>query len=93
MTLNSEAMIRSLAPWLHYVHLADNRGTDDDHAMFREGTVDWDGIFTQLQGISFNGIFCVEFPVRQDKEPFNRCVQEIRNRWTNADNAINADRQ
>lgn len=82
MTRNSDALIRSLGPWLHYVHLADNQGIDDDHDMFREGTVDWDGVFRELEGISFDGIFCVEFPVRQEVEPFNRCVQEIRTRWT-----------
>jgi len=93
MTRNSDTLIRSLGPWLHYVHLADNQGIDDDHAMFRQGTVDWNGVFEELERTSFDGIFCVEFPVHKEVEPLNKCVQEIRTRWTDADNTIKADKQ
>lgn len=81
MTGNSEALIRELGPWLHYIHLADNHGIDDDHAMFRKGTVDWHKIFDILQNINFDGVFCVEFPVRENTNPFFDCVHEIRKRW------------
>ena len=81
MTRNSEELIGELAPWLHYVHLADNQGIDDDHAMFREGTVAWDGVFTRLRDAGFDGTFCVEFPVREALAPFHRCLEEIRARW------------
>lgn len=84
MTRNSEELIGELAPWLHYVHLADNQGIDDDHAMFREGTVPWDRVFTRLQETGFDGTFCVEFPVRESTAPFHRCLEEIRARWPEA---------
>ena len=81
MTGNSEALIRELAPWLRYIHLADNQGTDDDHDMFRQGTVAWDRIFSLLREIAFDGVFCVEFPVHEDEGPFRRCVKEIQGHW------------
>ncbi len=81
MTRNSEALVRELAPWLTYVHLADNQGEHDDHDMFRRGTVDWHSLFKTLRQIGFDGTFCVEFPVREDREPFCSCVEEIRTRW------------
>ncbi len=81
MTRNSRRLLGDLAPWLNYIHLADNQGVNDDHAMFRQGTVDWDGVFGQLRAIGFDGTFCVEFPVREDPAPFQWCVAEIRQRW------------
>lgn len=84
MTKNSEALIRELAPWLRYIHMADNQGTDDDHDMFRKGTVEWDRVFSLLQEIGFDGIFCVEFPVYEDQAPFRQCMKEIQDRWNGA---------
>ncbi len=81
MTRNSEELIGRLAPWLNYVHLADNHGVDDDHLMFRRGTVDWDGVFASLRRVGFDGLFCVEFPVRDDLAPFRECLHEIRRLW------------
>jgi sugar phosphate isomerase/epimerase len=92
MTRNSKDLIQTLAPWLHYIHLADNQGTDDDHDMFREGTVEWDKVFAHLQDIHFDGTFCVEFPVRENKAPFQLCVKEIRDRWRDADDTVNTDK-
>jgi hypothetical protein len=82
MTRNSGELLRELAPWLNYVHLADNGGVDDDHQMFRHGSVDWDGVFAALMAVKFDGIFCVEFPMREDLQPFRACAREIRSRWT-----------
>ena len=81
MTRNSSALLRELAPWLGYVHLAGNHGVHDDHCGYKEGTVDWDGIFTVLQEIGYDGTFCVEFPVREDTAPFERCMRDIRRLW------------
>ena len=50
--------------------------------MFRQGTVNWDSVFDTLRDIGFDGTFCVEFPVRQDTEPFHACVAELRKRWS-----------
>jgi sugar phosphate isomerase/epimerase len=78
MSKNGIDLIRELAPWLNYVHLADNGGVDDDHCGFRQGTTDWDGYLAALRDMGFDGTYCVEFPVREDHGPFRRCLEEIR---------------
>jgi sugar phosphate isomerase/epimerase len=78
MSKNGVELIRELAPWLSYVHLADNGGVDDDHCGFREGTTDWDGYLAALRDVGFAGTYCVEFPVREDTAPFARCLRELR---------------
>ncbi len=81
MTRNWEGLLRALAPYLVHVHLADNGGVDDDHCPYRLGTVPWDGMFDLLAAVGFAGTFCVEFPVRDDRAPFARCVAELAARW------------
>ncbi len=81
LTRNSEALLRQLAPWLRHVHLADNYGQEDDHCMFRTGTVAWDSIFDLLSDTGFDGSFCIEFPVRAETGPFRSCVAELRERF------------
>ena len=78
MGRNGVELIRELAPWLAYVHLADNGGVDDDHCGFRQGTTDWDGYLAALREIGFDGTYCVEFPVREDHGPFHACLRELR---------------
>ncbi len=78
MTGNSATLLDELAPWLHYIHLADNRGRDDDHLPYGQGTVAWQTVFAQLRKLAFDGVFCVEYPVREDSAPFQACVREIR---------------
>ena len=82
MTRNGESLVRELAPYLSYVHLADNHGEHDDHCAFRQGCVPWDDYFTALAAAGFAGTFCVEFPVRDDLEPFRTCLRELRSRFT-----------
>lgn len=81
MTRNSTALLRELAPWLNYVHLADNRGEHDDHLAYRAGSVDWASVFDTLEEIGFNGTFCIEFPAFEQIEPLRACVSELRRRW------------
>jgi len=81
MTGNTAELLGKLAPWLNYVHLADNHGIDDDHAAYGEGTVAWREVFSTLHGIGFDNIFCVEFPVRDNRDPFRLCCEEMRRRW------------
>ena len=78
MTRNGEDLIRELAPHLRYVHLADNHGEHDDHCAYRLGSVPWDAYAAALREIGFNGTFCVEFPVRDDQEPFRSCLADLR---------------
>lgn len=81
MSRNSTELLTTLAPWLNYVHLADNHGVDDDHVGYGQGTVDWPGVFDTLRQIGYDRRLCVEFPVRDDLAPFHACVAEIRRRW------------
>ena len=78
MTRTWEELLPDLAPWLRYVHLADNHGVHDDHCAYGEGTVPWKPMLTRLRDLGFDGTFCVEFPVRDDLAPFRRCVADVR---------------
>jgi sugar phosphate isomerase/epimerase len=64
MNGNTEAMLRQLAPYLAYVHIADNGGVDDDHLAFGEGTIDWKATFEATREVGFAGPFTIEFPVK-----------------------------
>ena len=81
MTRTWEDLLRSLAPWLHYIHLADNHGEHDDHCAYGEGTVPWQAMFDLLADLGFDGTFCVEFPVRDDLKPFRRCLADLRRQF------------
>jgi sugar phosphate isomerase/epimerase len=81
MTHNTTELLTELAPWLNYVHLADNHGVDDDHTPFGQGTVDWENVLSLLQNLQFDGVCCVEFPVRHDRAPFQACISAIRDRF------------
>ena len=81
MTRNTGELIDTLAPWLSYVHLADNHGMDDDHVPYGRGTVAWEEVFDRLGAVGSGFTFCVEFPVREEREPFHSCLAEIRRRW------------
>ncbi len=81
MTRNTAELLNTLAPWINYVHLADNHGVDDDHVAYRQGTVDWETVFTLLRANGFDGACCVEFPVRDDRRPFDACLADIRRRF------------
>ena len=84
MTGNTAELLDALAPWTNYVHLADNHGINDDHVPYGKGTVAWQEVFERLRRNSFDGVFCIEFPVREDRIPLDACVQRIRNAWTDA---------
>lgn len=77
MTRNSKQLLRELAGFLRYVHLADNHGTDDDHCPYGTGTVEWPEIFGLLRQLEFDGVFCIEFPVRHDEAPLRACVTAL----------------
>ncbi len=81
LTRNGEELLRALAPQLAHVHLADNHGEHDDHCMYGEGTVPWESYFARLAEDAFDGTFCVEFPVREDRAPFAACIARLRRQW------------
>jgi sugar phosphate isomerase/epimerase len=77
MTGNGEQLLHELSAYLTYVHLADNHGENDDHCMYGEGNVPWKKYFDILSKQSFDGTFCVEFPVRDNRLPFYACMKEL----------------
>ena len=81
MSRNTPALLETLAPWLNYVHLADNMGIDDNHLAYAQGTVDWAGIFSRLVTSGYHQRLCIEYPVREDRAPFHACVAEIQRLW------------
>ncbi len=83
MTKNTPELLRALRGRLRYVHLADNMGVHDDHLMYGRGTFPWPDFFEVLAEIGFDGIICVEFPVRDDLGPFRECMAEMRRRFGN----------
>ncbi|NSW57631.1 MAG: sugar phosphate isomerase/epimerase [Armatimonadetes bacterium] len=66
MNGNTEEMLRELSPWLTNTHLADNRGVDDDHLAFGQGTLPWEPVLTLCRDLGYSGPFTVEFPVREE---------------------------
>lgn len=78
MTRNTAELLDALAPWLRYVHLADNQGIHDDHEPYGRGTVDWQGVLRRLAAMPRDLVICVEFPVREDRRPFQACMADLR---------------
>jgi sugar phosphate isomerase/epimerase len=81
MTGNTGELLDALAPWVNYVHLADNHDNADDHVAYGRGTVAWQEVFERLKQNAFDGVFCIEFPVREDRSPLDACVERIRKQW------------
>ncbi|MDI9586944.1 MAG: sugar phosphate isomerase/epimerase family protein [Acidobacteriota bacterium] len=65
MNGNTEKMLRELSPWMANTHLADNRGVDDDHLAFGQGTLPWEAVLALCRELGYTGPFTVEFPVRE----------------------------
>lgn len=79
MTSNTEEFLERLAPWLAYVHLADNMGVDDDHLAFGEGVVPWRQVLSKTRAVGYPGPFTVEFPVREGRyHRLGECVAMLR---------------
>jgi len=80
LTRNGEELLRELSPYLAHIHLADNHGENDDHCMYGEGSVPWKEYFDIMSEQPFDGTFCVEFPVRDNRLPLDACIRELRKR-------------
>lgn len=79
LTGNTDDLLVKLRPYLGHVHLADNCGINDDHCLYKEGTVKWNSIWERLGNNKFDGTFCIEFPVRDNVMPFRQCICDIEN--------------
>ena len=58
--LDQPASIRKLGGRLHALHVADNRGTADEHTMPFIGSIDWPPILSALRDIGYGGDFTFE---------------------------------
>lgn len=72
MAHNTEAFIAQLAPYLAYIHIADNLGEHDDHLGPEEGTIDWPQVLALTLRTGFRGPFVIEFPEKNDPGRFSR---------------------
>ena len=79
LTGNSEDLLVNLQSYLSHVHIADNYGANDDHCLYKKGTVRWDSIWETLRNIEFDGTFCAEFPLRDNLAPLRQCLLDIEN--------------
>jgi len=79
LTGNTDNLLAKLCPYMSHVHLADNYGINDDHCLYKKGTVKWNLIWERLRNNKFDGTFCVEFPVRDNVTPFRQCISDIGN--------------
>jgi len=78
ITGNLKEFVQELAPFLNHIHLNDNHSEDDEHLPYGEGAIDWQGLFAALRDVAYDGTFCIEFPVREDSAPLERCLRDIR---------------
>jgi sugar phosphate isomerase/epimerase len=75
MAANTSDFIEQLAPYLAYVHIADNEGVDDNHLAPGEGTVDWPVSLAQTLNTGFRGPFILEYPENDEPARFHRFLQ------------------
>jgi sugar phosphate isomerase/epimerase len=79
MAGNTEDLLERVGSRLVYAHIADNRGQDDDHLPFGEGTVPWPEVLAATRASDFTGPFIIECPVRgRDDETLARCLGIVR---------------
>ena len=67
-----------LAPVLAYVHVADNRGDDDAHLPYRQGTVNWDAALDALLSAGFGGPYIIEYHENHGIETQKRFIDDLR---------------
>ncbi|HUU58641.1 MAG TPA: sugar phosphate isomerase/epimerase family protein [Phycisphaerae bacterium] len=81
MNRNFDEMLGALAAYLHYVHIADNYGTDDDHVMYKTGVVPFDRVLPAFRATGYDGIICYEFPAKEDTGPLFQCNRDLKALW------------
>jgi sugar phosphate isomerase/epimerase len=52
--------IEKLGEKIRYVHVADNDSRDNRHLPPGEGTIDWDGVFSSLKKIGYDGFYAID---------------------------------
>ena len=60
--------VAKLAPYIRYVHVADNDGRDNRHLELGAGTIDWEGLFLSLKMHGFNGYYAIDLEKLPDLE-------------------------
>ncbi len=76
--------IQQLGGCVKEVHVSDNKGKKDDHALPYEGTFDWDDFLHGLKDIQFDQTLCFELMPEDD---YIRCVkkiEELYKKWVKA---------
>jgi sugar phosphate isomerase/epimerase len=75
------AVVRLLGERLVHLHLHDVVGTTD-HVALGTGCVDWNGLFTALRDIRYQGMFCLELnPDRVSPESIRASREWVARNW------------
>lgn len=45
---------------ISYIHLSDNNGSQVEHLAMGDGSIDWEGFFTALKAVNYQGDFCID---------------------------------
>jgi len=88
MAQNTEAFLVQLAPYLAYVHIADNHGEHDEHLAAGDGTIDWPSVLARTLQLGFRGPFVLEFPELNDPARFARFGALLQAAVRNLENSI-----
>jgi|LSQX01.1.fsa_nt_gb sugar phosphate isomerase/epimerase len=60
--------IHKLGERIFHVHLADNDSTSNRHAAPGDGTVDWEGVFSSLEDIAYDGYYMLDIGKIPDED-------------------------
>jgi len=63
--------------YLCHLHIHDNSGTDDEHSLPYEGTIDWKNFLHTLKNIGYNGTFMFELRKKEKNEEMIKNIGEL----------------
>lgn len=69
-------LLHRLAPYLAYIHAADNRGTGDDHLPPGKGGIVWHRLLYHLYKTGFNGTMILELAGGDETRPDSLVLEE-----------------
>ncbi|MCS3900576.1 sugar phosphate isomerase/epimerase family protein [Methanococcus voltae] len=78
--LNTEdyiAELNNIGKGIVHTHIHDNDGTDDSHLKLKEGNINLEAVFTNLNDINYNGIYSLECRSIDDAVESRRIISEI----------------
>jgi len=74
--------LRKFANYLIHLHIADNRGKNDDHFLPGKGSIDWESFLTILKEIDYQGIFMLEVKNEQTTSKMIQRIKKVKEKIT-----------